>query len=78
MTNEITLVELQKALIRCLTAHPTDTAEFALHPDASTLCGPFAEMRHFRLEAIPIDEVKPAVREAFNRWRDQVSSDALQ
>lgn len=42
--------------------------EYALHPDANALAGLWARMLLERIESVPLDTVKPAVRTAFDRW----------
>ena len=60
---------LHTALDRAMQAHPPTGKERALHPDADALAGLWARMLLERLDAVPLDTVKPAVRAAFERWR---------
>ncbi len=65
----ITLVDLQAALVRCLNAHPTNTTDFTLDPDASRLIDLFGAMWFYKSECVAADTVKPKILEVFERWR---------
>jgi hypothetical protein len=73
----ITYVELERALDRCMKQHPPSAPGFIMHPDANAMGGLFAAMllqerpagvllQHLSAQ---VDQVKPAVLEAFGRWR---------
>ena len=69
MANQVlTLSELQRALDRCMTAHPPSGAELRLHADANSIAGLWALMRYEQRDAVQVAEVKPSVLEAFHRW----------
>jgi hypothetical protein len=63
------LTELQAALDRCMKEHPPEGEERRMHPDANQMAKLWAPMVHGRVQAVPRNEVKPAVLEAFLRWR---------
>ncbi len=63
-----TLVEVQSALQRCLTAEPP-VDQLELSPDSAKLAEVFAEMRYEQQTERDLAAFKPSQLEAFERWR---------
>lgn len=68
MVEALTFEALHAALSRCMEAHPPDGAELRLHPDANTLAGLWGLMSYEKTQAVPVEQVKPSVMEAYRRW----------
>lgn len=64
----ITLADLQRALDRCMQAHPPSDVELILHPDANAMADVWAVMLLERRSEAPLSEVPAHVLEAYRRW----------
>lgn len=67
--NELSFIDLQAALDRCMKEHPPTGEERRLHPDANRMADLFAVMALERIASVPRDTVKASVLEAYERWR---------
>ena len=62
------LADLQKALDRCMRAHPPEGIERSLHPEANALADVWARMLVERIDTVPTADLKPRVLEVYGRW----------
>ncbi len=65
---QLTFVELDQALSRCMAAHPPEGTDLKMHPDANRMADLWAAMTIERSTSVPLADVDPRVLEAFQRW----------
>lgn len=66
----LTLEQLQRALARCMEAHPPEGLERSLHADADRLAGLWALMTYERIPSVELEQVEPVVMDVYRRWAD--------
>lgn len=68
MDAQVSLVEVEAALCRCLIEHPPEGRACRLCSDACLLADVFGEMTYWRESARPLKTLTELQREAFERW----------
>lgn len=66
----LSFAQVQRALMRCMAAHPPAGLELTLHPEANALADVFGLMSYTRMTDIERGALKPGQLEAFERWRE--------
>lgn len=69
----VTLDQLQRALARCMEAHPPEGLERSLHRYANRLAGLWGLMTYERTPAIAVNQIEPVVLEVYRRWMDSAA-----
>jgi hypothetical protein len=64
----LTVMQLTKALERCMAAHPPRGIDFALHGDANRMADLWGLMVLRRIDHVALADVSPAVLDAYSRW----------
>ena len=73
----VSYAEVQQAIARCVSAHPSTGKDLVLHRDASLLCDILGEMIYRRLDEIQASVIQGEHLVAFQRWRVQPAPDGL-